>query len=101
MTRFAIGRLGQTLGLFFAALYLLCVAWDALFPGEAMRSLWAAALPGFDWLSAGDFFLGLLEVYLYGWLTALLLVPIWNTLSTERPRAHHPAGPSRTEAHSH
>ena len=101
MTRLSITRLGQTLALFFAALYVLCVAWDAVFPGEAMRSLWTAALPGFDWLSTSDFFLGLLEVYLYGWLAALLLVPIWNTVGVEPSRPRRPASNAHPEAHAH
>ena len=87
MTRLTITRLGQALGLVFAALYSLCVAWDGLFPGEAMRSVWADALPGFDWLSTGDFFLGLVEVYLYGWIFAVLFVPIWNALGVKSEEA--------------
>lgn len=101
MTRRTITRLGQTLGLVFAVLYSLCVAWDAIFPGEAMRSVWADALPGFDWLGAGDFFLGLVEVYLYGWIFAVLFVPIWNALETERAAAQRLGRAGRPEAHAH
>jgi len=86
-TRDSIARLGQALGLLFAVLYALCVAWDASFPDWAMRSIWAAALPGFDWLSAGDFFLGLAESYVYGWILAILFIPIWYAVGAERPGA--------------
>lgn len=103
-TRLSISRVGQALGLLFAALYGLCVAWDALFPAEAMRSVWGNLLPGWDWLGVGNFFIGLGEVYLYGWIVALLFVPIWHAagaLEKERPqRRAAPAGPAGT-AHAH
>lgn len=87
MARLSLGRLGQALALFSALVYVLCVAWDGIFSGWAMRSVWAAALPGFDWLSVGDFFLGLVEAYAYGWIAAALFVPIWNTIGqAERPQ---------------
>lgn len=85
--RLSIVRVGGALGLSFALLYGLCVAWDAVFPGWAMRSAWVGLLPGFDWLSVGDFLLGLVEVTLYGWVAALIFVPIWNALATFGPRA--------------
>lgn len=85
--RLSIARVGQVLGLLFAALYVLCVAWDAIFPAEAMRSAWGALLPGWDWLGVGNFLLGLGEVYLYGWIVAVLFVPIWHAVgSLEKER---------------
>jgi len=101
MTRPTIIRLGQTLGLVLAALYALCVAWDGLFPGEAMRSVWAGALPGWDWLSVGDFFLGLAEVYLYGWILALLFVPSWNLFGARTEEAQRRGRAAGPEAHAH
>lgn len=100
-TRVSIARLGQALGLLFAVLYALCVAWDAVFPDWAMRSIWAAALPGFDWLSAGDFFLGLAESYVYGWTLALLFVPIWHAIGVERPAAGRWLNERLRRTHAH
>lgn len=103
MARRSIARLGQALGLFLALLYVLCVAWDGIFPGWAMRSIWAAALPGFDWLSVGDFLLGLVEAYVYGWIGAALFVPLWNAVGrAERPQttSRRPRSPS-PEARAH
>lgn len=80
-TRLSIARVGVALSLSFALLYGLCVGWDAIFPDWAMRTAWVGLLPGFDWLSVGDFLLGLFETALYGWIAALIFVPIWNALN--------------------
>lgn len=84
-TRLSIARVGNALGLFFVALFVLCVAWDWLFHNQPMRSVWAPALPWFDWLSFGDFLLGVGEAFLYGWIAAVLFVPIWNWIGAEKP----------------
>ena len=60
-------------GGFLAVSYLACVVWDAVFPGWAMRAAWAPFLPGFEWLSVGSFFLGLVESFAYGFWFALLI----------------------------
>lgn len=99
MNVLSIARLGQALGLFLALLYALCVAWDGVFASWAMHSVWAGLLPGFHWLSAGDFFLGLAEAYLYGWVGAALFAPIWNLVGAERPQTRPHAG--QTQPHSH
>ena len=36
-TRLSIARLGNALGLFLAALFVLCVVWDGIFPGPAEK----------------------------------------------------------------
>lgn len=61
------------LGGFLAVSYLVCVAWDGLFPSLAMRGAWQDLLPGFEWLSVGSFFLGLAETLAYGFWLALLV----------------------------
>lgn len=100
MARLPIARLGQALGLFLAVLYALCVAWDGIFPSWEMHSVWAGLLPGFDWLGAGDFFLGLIEAYLYGWIAAVLFVPIWNLVGgAERRQPRANAGRAQPHAH--
>lgn len=100
-TRLSIARLGNALGFLFAALFVLCVAWDGIFPDQAMRSVWAPALPWFDWLSVGDFLLGLVEVFLYGWIVAVLFVPIWNWVRAEKPASSRARAAHGPEAHVH
>ena len=100
-TRLSIARLGNALGLFLAALFVLCVAWDGIVPRQAMRSVLAPALPWFDWLSAGDFFLGLVEALLYGWILAVLFVPIWNWIGAEKPAPSRVPVAHGPEAHAH
>jgi hypothetical protein len=36
------------------------------------------ALPGFHWLTAGSFVLGLVESFLYGLYAGLVFTPIYN-----------------------
>lgn len=100
-TRLSISRLGNALGLFFGTLFVLCVAWDGIFPGQAMRSVWAPALPWFDWLSVGDFLLGIVVAFLYGWIAAVLFVPIWNWVAAEKPESSRVAAAHGPEAHAH
>ena len=66
-------RLSVALGGFLGLTYLACSIWDGLFPSQAMRGTWEAALPGFEWWSWGSFFVGLAESFLYGFWFALLL----------------------------
>lgn len=100
-TRLPIARLGNALGLFFAVLFVLCVVWDGLFHWLPMRSVWEPLLPWFDWLSFGDFLLGLVEAFLYGWVAAALFVPIWNWVGVERPASVRAPAAHGPEAHAH
>lgn len=61
------------IGGFLAISYIACVAWDAVFPQWAMRGIWAPFLPGFEWMSVGSFFLGLVESFAYGFWFALVI----------------------------
>ncbi|GIU94176.1 MAG: hypothetical protein KatS3mg012_0633 [Gaiellaceae bacterium] len=45
-----------------------------------------APAPWFDWLSFGDFVLGLVEAFLYGWVVAVLTQIGTNT--GQRPHPH-------------
>ena len=69
---------GHASSLFLAVTFTLCVAFDLLFPEHAMFETWRKLLPGFEWLSWGSFFLGLVESYGYGWYFALIWVPLYN-----------------------
>lgn len=69
---------GHASSLFLAITFTLCVIFDLLFPEHAMYRAWRDLLPGFEWISWGSFFLGLIESYGYGWYFALIWVPIYN-----------------------
>jgi hypothetical protein len=72
--------LALALGGFLALSFAACVAWDAVFPQWAMRQAWAPYLPGFEWLTVGSFFLGLVESFAYGFWFALVL-PMFRWLA--------------------
>lgn len=68
-----------SLGLTGLVSFLLCVLWGLLTPETVhMHVLLEAVLPGFVWLTAGSFFLGLIESALWGAYGALVFVPIHN-----------------------
>ncbi|GMQ86788.1 MAG: hypothetical protein BMS9Abin07_2385 [Acidimicrobiia bacterium] len=76
--RFKYLPVGLAVGTFLAISFAACVAWDAVFPDWAMRSAWAPFLPGFQWLSVGSFFLGLVESFAYGfWLAMVIPTVRW------------------------
>ena len=68
--------LGHTVSLFLAISYLLCVSLGLLLPKYQMYEAWAPLLPGFEWLTLTGFIFGLVGSYAYGWLIAVLWVPI-------------------------
>jgi hypothetical protein len=64
-----------------ALLYLLCIAYGLANPaGGHMRDFLTIALPGFEWLTAKGFAIGLVKSFLYGALAGLVYVPIHNAL---------------------
>ncbi|VAW74223.1 hypothetical protein MNBD_GAMMA15-1117 [hydrothermal vent metagenome] len=69
---------GHASSVFLAITFTLCVGFDLLFPEHAMFRAWQDLLPGFEWLSAKSFFIGLVESWAYGWYFALIWVPIYN-----------------------
>jgi len=80
MRKLSLEKVGLSLGIFFSVVYVLCVAFDLLFPQMAMYTVWQKLLPGFTWLSLGSFLLGLVETFFYGVLFAILFVPVYNYL---------------------
>jgi hypothetical protein len=67
------------LGLFGAVTFVLCVLYGLVVPKTAhMVQFLEITLPGFRWLSAGSFVLGLAESFLYGAYAGLVFVPIYN-----------------------
>src|SRR6266536_2036246 len=99
---------GHATSLFLAITFVLCVAFDLLFPAHAMFQAWQKLLPGFHWLSLGSFFLGLIESkkllpgfhwlslgsfflgliesYAYGWYIALIWAPLYNVFALRKQR---------------
>lgn len=81
-SRLRITPLGHSLSVFLVISYLLCVGFGLLAPTEMrMYESWAPLLPGFEWLTWQGFFIGLVEVYLYGWYIAVLFVPLYRWFS--------------------
>lgn len=74
----SLAAVGHATSIFLAVSFALCVAFDLLFPAHAMYRAWQDLLPGFEWISWGSFFLGLVESYGYGWYLALVWVPLYN-----------------------
>lgn len=70
---------GLSVGLFLSITYVLCVIYDLIF-GQTMYRTWVGLLPGFEWITWGTFFLGLVESFLYGIYFALVFVPLYNLL---------------------
>lgn len=77
---------GNATSLFLAITFVLCVAFDLLFPAHAMFQAWQKLLPGFHWLTLGSFFLGLIESYAYGWYVALIWAPLYNVFALSKQR---------------
>lgn len=65
-----------SVGAIAGVLYLACVAWDLIFPRFAMYSVWAGLFPGFTWLTASGFVLGLVESIAYGLLLGWLITAV-------------------------
>ena len=80
----SLAAVGHATSLFLAATFTVCVVFDLLFPEHAMYQVWFKLLPGFEWLSWTDFFLGLAESYGYGWYFALIWVPLYNYFALPR-----------------
>ena len=85
----SLKAVGHATSLSLAITFSLCVGFDLLFPAHAMYGSWQKLLPGFEWISWGSFFLGLIESYGYGWYFTLIWVPIYNVslASGQRERA--------------
>lgn len=68
-----------SLATFTAVSYLLCVIYGLITPETLhMHQFLEIVLPGFKWLSAGSFLIGLIESFLWGAYIGLVFVPIYN-----------------------
>jgi len=73
-----IVALGLSLSAFLVVSYVLCVLFDLWLPAQAMNPVWSPLLPGFTWLTWPSFFLGLVEIFAYGWYVALVFGPLYS-----------------------
>lgn len=71
-----------TLAVFFALVFTLDVLLGLLFPNWwVMQHLYEVILPGYTFISWGAYVVGLVEIFISGFLTAVLFVPIYNFFS--------------------
>ena len=86
MNGLSLKGFGHATSLLLAISFVLCVAFDLLFPAHAMFKAWQSLLPGFQWISLSSFFVGAVESYAYGWYIALIWVPIYNVVTLRGQR---------------
>jgi hypothetical protein len=89
-----------TLAVFSAIVFTLDVLLGVLFPNWwVMQNLYEFLLPGFTFISWGTFFLGLVEIFIGGFLTAVLFVPIYNYFINRETSQAVPAMTPASEHH--
>ncbi|MDX8406546.1 MAG: DUF5676 family membrane protein [Mariprofundus sp.] len=85
-SRISLVAFGHATSLFLVITFVLCVAFDVLFPEHAMYTAWQKLLPGFSGINWRSFFIGLIESYGYGWYAALIWVPLYNVFSARNSK---------------
>lgn len=81
----------QSLSSFAAITFALCVGYGLVVPAAFHPSwLLEAILPGFRWLSAGSFVLGLIESGFYGAWAGILYSALYNYFTRRAERAAAP-----------
>jgi hypothetical protein len=83
----SFSAVGHATSLFLAISFVFCVAGDLVMPAHEMHTAWQRLLPGFEWISWGSFFLGLVESYAWGWYFTLIWVPLYNVISARQQAA--------------
>ena len=78
---------GWALSLFLAVTYLVCIAFDLIFPGYAMYQTSSGLLPGFVWLTPLSFIVGWVVSLLYGWYAALIFGGLINAIANRETEA--------------
>jgi hypothetical protein len=79
MHHLSVKVMSWSLGAFTAVTFVLCVLYGLVVPQtlHPVRLL-EMTLPGFHWLSAGSFVLGLVESALFGVYVGVVFTPIYN-----------------------
>ena len=89
-----------TLAVIATVVFALDMLFGVLFPNWwVMQKAWELVLPGFTLISWGAFFLGLVESFVGGFLTAVIFVPIWNLFAAREEAKTAPK--KMTEAAQH
>ena len=79
-----------TLAIWSAVTFVVCVIYGAVTPQSFhTAALLEQVLPGFRWLTAPGFVIGLIESFLYGVFAGVTFCPIYNLVS--RVRSGRPA----------
>ncbi len=87
MKKLRFWPIAWTLATFSAVVFTIDVLAGLLFPDwYVMHKAWELVLPDFTFISWGAYFLGLIESFVGGFLTAVLFVPIYNFF-VSRPQA--------------
>jgi len=99
MKRLPFWPVAWTLAVFFAVVFTLDILAGLLFPNwYVMQNLYELLLPGYTFITWGTYFLGLVEIFIGGILTAVIFVPIWNFFAA---REEARSSPKMTEAMEH
>jgi len=101
MKRLPFLPIAWTLAFFAAIVFTIDNLAGALFPNWwVMQKAWELLLPDFTFGTWGGFFVGLVESFAGGFLTAVLFVPIWNFFSAREERQSQMT-PAMTPATQH
>lgn len=73
--------LGWSVSTFFVITYILCILGGLIWPDWSIHQPWLQFFPGFEWLTAKGFVIGLVEAFFYGWYVALLFGWLFNFFS--------------------
>lgn len=77
-----IKTVSLALGIWAAVNFIVCVLFGLFTPEFLhMHVFLEHVLPGFQWISAGAFVLGLVESFLFGIYAGVVFVPIYNWLA--------------------
>jgi hypothetical protein len=86
-----------SLALFGAVTFVVCVLYGVVVPESVhMTAFLENVLPGFRWLTAGSFFLGLGESILWGLYIGAVYSPIHNFFHRRWAAASPAEGPAQT-----
>jgi len=82
MSQLNIRVVTWSIATFTSVSFVLCVLYGFIVPKEFhLVQFLEVVLPGFKWLTVGNFFIGLVESFLYGVYTGLIFTPIYNFYS--------------------
>ena len=99
MKRLPFWPVAWTLAVFFAVVFTLDILAGLLFPNwYVMQNFYTTILPGYTFITWGAYFLGLVEIFIGGLLTAVIFVPIWKFFAA---REETRTAPQMTEAMEH